>query len=207
MREIDHRSPAARRLLHQEEATVKSGTRISGDFKSSFGKHPLDLLPQGLSPRRACPVRRKRYRGARKGRRRVQKGNPVTVPENGHHPGLSSYCLPPPPVLSQATPNSQRESRPVRSTFSRRLCLYLRRKRKREPYPCSSSSSYQTGQKGKKTTSASEPDELQKSSSAQSQTPTIQQTHHRRRLPRNPGWMEGTLHKSVVRSRMHLGQR
>ena len=29
----------------------------------------------------------------------------------------------------------------------------------------------------------------------------------RRRFPRNPGWMEGTLHKSVVRSRTHLGQR
>ena len=32
MREIDHGSPAASRLLHQEEATVKARTRISGKF-------------------------------------------------------------------------------------------------------------------------------------------------------------------------------
>ena len=50
-------------------------------------------------------------------------------------------------------------------------------KRKREPYHCSSSSSCQTGLKGKKMTSASELDELQKSSPAQNQTPPIQQTH------------------------------
>ena len=29
----------------------------------------------------------------------------------------------------------------------------------------------------------------------------------RRRFPRNPGWMESTLNKSVVRHRTHLGQR
>ena len=31
VRDIDHRPPAVSRLLHQEEATVKAGTRISGD--------------------------------------------------------------------------------------------------------------------------------------------------------------------------------
>ena len=96
----------------------------------------------------------------------------VTVPENGHYPGLSSNCLPPSPVRSQAAPNPHRESHPVRSTFSWLLCLYLRSgrslrsKRKWEPYPCGSSSSYQTGQKRKKTTSASEQDGLQRSSPA-----------------------------------------
>ena len=162
-------------------------------------------MPQGLSPRRACPVRRKRYRGARKGRRRVPEGNPVTVPENGHHPGLGSYRLPPPPVQSQAPPNSQRESCPVKSTFSRLLCLYLRsgrslrRKRKREPYTYSSSSSYQTGQKGKKTMSASE---LQKSSPAQRQMPTIQQTPQPPQVSEE-SWMDGGYVAQERRSQPH----
>ena len=162
--------------------------------KAPYGKHPLDLLPQGLSPRRACPARRKRYRGARKGRRRVQEGNTVTVPENGHHPGLGSNCLPLSPVRSHAAPYPHRESHPVRSTFSRlpylRSGRSLRRKRKREPFPCGSSSSYQTGQKGKKTTSASEQYELQKSSPAQNQTPTIQQTHQPPQVSEE-SWVDG----------------
>ena len=213
MREIDHGSPAARGLLHQEKTTVKTRTRISGDFIGSFGKHPLDLLPQGLSPRRACPVRRKRYRSARKGRRRVQEGNTVTVPENGHDPGLGSYRLPLPPERSQATPNSQRESRPVRLTSFRLLYLFpqsgrsLRRKRKREPYPCGSSSSCQPGQNGKKTTSASEQDEHQRSSSALNQTLMTHRPSSSCRFLRNPGRKKGTLNKSVVGSRPHLGQR
>ena len=49
--------------------------------------------------------------------------------------------------------------------------------RKREPYPCDSSSSCQIGQKGKKTTSVSGPVKLQRNSPAQSQTLTTQLTH------------------------------
>ena len=117
-----------------------------------------------------------------RGRRRVREENTVTVPENGHYPGLCSYRLPPPPVRSQATPYSQKESRPVRSTSFRLLYLFpqstgsLWRKRKREPYPCGSSSPCQTGQKGKKSTPTSEQDEHQRSSPASNQPTTTQQT-------------------------------
>ena len=113
---------------------------------------------------------------------RVREGSTVTAPENGHDPELHSYRLPPPPVWSQAAPNSQWESRPIRSTSFRLLYLFpqsgrsLRTKRKREPYPCGSSSSYQTGQKRKKPTPASEQDEHQRSSPASNQPTTTQQT-------------------------------
>ena len=85
-------------------------------------------------------------------------------------------------MRSQAAPYPHRERRPVRSTFSRHLYLFLRsgrslwRKRKKEPYHYCSSSSCQTGLKGKKTPSASEQDEFQKNSPVQSRTLTIQQT-------------------------------
>ena len=134
----------------------------------------------------------------------------VTVLENGHHPGLCSYCLPPPPVLSQATTNSQRESCPVRSTSFQLLCLFpqsgrsLQRKRKSEPYPCGSSSSCQPGQKGKKTTSASKQDGHQRSPPAQNQPSTTQQTHQPPQVSAE-SWVDGGCVGQERRS--HLGQR
>ena len=135
--------------------------------------------------------------------------------EHSNRPGERSPPRTPlqsPATASSAEPGSPQlskgESRPVRSTFPRRLCLYLRsgrslrRKRKREPYPCGSSSSFQTGQKGKKTTSASEQDGLQKSSPAQSQTPTIQQTHQQPQVSEE-SWSDGGYVAQQRRSQPH----
>ena len=102
--------------------------------------------------RRPCPVRRKRYRSAREGRRRIQEGDAIPVPQDGQHPGTCSNCLPV-PMHRQTTPHPQQRRDPVRRTFSwplfvcnlsSRSCW---RKLKRVPYPCDPSSSDPTGKR------------------------------------------------------------
>ena len=73
---------------------------------------------------------------------------------------------------------------------------------KREPYPYDSSSSCQTGQKEKKTTSASEQGELQRSPPAQNQTPTIQLTNQPPQVSEE-SWEDGESVAQECRSPPH----
>ena len=103
MRERNHGSPAARGLIHQEKTTVKAGTRISGDFLGSFGKHPLDLLPQGLSEE-SLPGTSDTIPGCEIG----EEESPGR--EHGNRPGERSP--PRTPLLSPATASSAEPGNP-----------------------------------------------------------------------------------------------
>ena len=141
------------RLFHQEKATVEAGTRIEDDLQGILGQHLLDLLVQGQRSRRSCLVRRKQYRGAREGRRRVQGGDVISVPQDGQHPGTCSNRLPVPPMHRWTTPHTQRRRDPVRRTFSRSLSVYPRSRRrppKRVPFLCYFSSSDHAGKRKRK---------------------------------------------------------
>ena len=147
MREVDHGVPAPRHLFHQEKMTVEAGTQIEDDRQGILGQHLLDLLTQGQCPRRSCPIRWKRYRGASEGRRRILEGDAVSIPQDGQHPGLSSKSLPVPPVRPTGNPPST-ERDPIRRTFSRPLFACYRSCRKpmkRAPYPCVTAASDPAG--------------------------------------------------------------
>ena len=153
-----HQPP--RHLFHKKKTTVEAGTRIEDDFQGVLGQHLRDLLAQRQGSRRSRPVSRKQHRVAREGRRRVQEGNAVTVPQDRQHPGTRSNGLPEPPVRRQTAPHSQQRRNPIR-TFSRSLFVYLRIDRshpsslKRVSYPWTPASSYPGGKKKRKTQSKS----------------------------------------------------
>ena len=137
----------------RERSRVSSRQRPSPSGKGDCKSRDPDLGRfLRLEPEESLPGTSETIPGCKKGEEESPRK------EHSNHPGERS--LPRTLLLSPATassaepgnPNSQRESRPVRSTSFGLLYLFpqsgqsLRRKRKREPYPCGSSSSCQTGQ-------------------------------------------------------------